>query len=181
MYEQRSGLTWKSCRSWSEFWEIQTLICKEMCKKFLVLTKSCRSRTDGPALVSNTVYEYVVNILEKIWIDPGQSKQWITPSQNQLSFLVLNLLMTQGVSVNSSSLLYCSTSYVHVSLFCRLMNSHWLATRSNRCLIWPSRTMLWMKRKENRYKLYADIQVLKKSQNIFEVKTNVGNFANRFF
>ena len=52
---QCSGLSWKSCRSWSEFWEIQTLICKEMCKKFLVLTKSCRSRTDGPALVSNTV------------------------------------------------------------------------------------------------------------------------------
>ena len=25
-----------------------------MCKKFLVLTKSCQSRTDGPALVSNT-------------------------------------------------------------------------------------------------------------------------------
>ena len=25
-----------------------------MCKKFPVLTKSCRSRTDGPALVSNT-------------------------------------------------------------------------------------------------------------------------------
>ena len=51
---QRSGLSWKSCRSWSELWEIQTLIYKEMCKKFLVLTKSCRSRTDGPALVSNT-------------------------------------------------------------------------------------------------------------------------------
>ena len=25
-----------------------------MCKKFLVLTKSCRSRTDEPTLVSNT-------------------------------------------------------------------------------------------------------------------------------
>ena len=52
---QCSGLRWKSCRSWSEFWEIQTSICKEMCKKLLVLTKSCWSRTDGPALVSNTV------------------------------------------------------------------------------------------------------------------------------
>ena len=45
----------KSCRSWAKFWEIQTSICKEMCKKLLVLTKSCRSRTDGLALVSNTV------------------------------------------------------------------------------------------------------------------------------
>ena len=52
--QQCSGLSWKSCRSWSEFLEIQTLICKEMCKKILVLTKNCRSRTDGPALVSNT-------------------------------------------------------------------------------------------------------------------------------
>ena len=51
---QCSRLSWKSCQSWSEFWEIQTLICKEMCKKLLVLTKSCRSRTHGPALVSNT-------------------------------------------------------------------------------------------------------------------------------
>ena len=25
-----------------------------MCNKFLVLTKSCRSQTDGPALVSDT-------------------------------------------------------------------------------------------------------------------------------
>ena len=48
-YFQCSGLSWKSCRSWSEFWEIQTLIWKEMCKKFLVLTKSCRSQTDGLA------------------------------------------------------------------------------------------------------------------------------------
>ena len=51
---QCSKLSWKSCQSWSEFWEIQSLICKEMCKKLLVLTKICRSRTDGPALVSNT-------------------------------------------------------------------------------------------------------------------------------
>ena len=51
---QCSGLSWKSCRSWPECWEIQTSICKEMCKKLLVLTKSCWSRTDGPALVSNT-------------------------------------------------------------------------------------------------------------------------------
>ena len=56
IYAQCSRLSWKSCQSWSEFWEIQTLICKEMCKKLLVLTKSCRSRTNGPALVSNTVY-----------------------------------------------------------------------------------------------------------------------------
>ena len=55
-YLQCSRLSWKSCQSWSEFWEIQTLICKEMCKKLLVLTKSCRSQTDGPALVSNTDY-----------------------------------------------------------------------------------------------------------------------------
>ena len=52
---QCSGLSWKCCRSWSEFWEIKTSFCKEMCKKLLVLTKSCWSRTDGPALVSNTV------------------------------------------------------------------------------------------------------------------------------
>ena len=52
---QCSRLSWKSCQSWSEFWEIQTLICKEMCEKLMVLTKSCRSWTDGPALVSNTV------------------------------------------------------------------------------------------------------------------------------
>ena len=52
--QQCSGLSWKSCQSLTEFWEIQTLICKEMRKKFLVLTKSCRSRTDGLALVSNT-------------------------------------------------------------------------------------------------------------------------------
>ena len=51
---QCSGLSRKSCRSWSEFWKIQTLICKEMCKKLLVLTKSCWFLTDGPALVSNT-------------------------------------------------------------------------------------------------------------------------------
>ena len=57
---QCSGLSWKSCRSWSEFWEIQTSIYKEMCKKFLVLTKSCRSRTDGRALVSNTALEHTV-------------------------------------------------------------------------------------------------------------------------
>ena len=44
-HKQCSGLSWKSCWSWSEFWEIQTFICKEMCKKFLVLTKSCRSQT----------------------------------------------------------------------------------------------------------------------------------------
>ena len=44
----------KSCRSWAEFWEIQISICEEMCKKLLVLTKSCQSQTDGPALVSNT-------------------------------------------------------------------------------------------------------------------------------
>ena len=36
-------------------WEIQTSICKEMCKKLLVLTKCCRSWTDRPALVSDTV------------------------------------------------------------------------------------------------------------------------------
>ena len=63
--KQCSGLSWKSCRSWSEFWEIQTLICKEMCKKFLVLTKSCRSRTDGPALVSNTATK---TTMEAIWV-----------------------------------------------------------------------------------------------------------------
>ena len=51
---QCSRLSWQSCQSWSEFWEIQILICKKMCKKLLVLTKSCRSQTDGPALVSNT-------------------------------------------------------------------------------------------------------------------------------
>ena len=55
MISQCSGLSQKSCRSWSEFWEIPTFICKEMCKKFLVLTKSYRSRPNGPALVSNTV------------------------------------------------------------------------------------------------------------------------------
>ena len=53
-HNQCSRLSWKSCRSWAKFWEIQTSICKEMCKKLLVLTKSCWSRTDGPALVSNT-------------------------------------------------------------------------------------------------------------------------------
>ena len=42
----------KSCRSWSEFSEIQTLICKEMCKKFLVLTESWRSRTSLENLIS---------------------------------------------------------------------------------------------------------------------------------
>ena len=52
---QGSGLSWKSCHSWSEFWEIQTLICEEMCEKLLVLTKSFPSRTDGSSLVSNTV------------------------------------------------------------------------------------------------------------------------------
>ena len=57
--EQCSRLSWKSCRSCSEFWEIQTLICKEMCKKLLVLTKSCQSRTDGPALVPNTDSELI--------------------------------------------------------------------------------------------------------------------------
>ena len=51
---QCSGLSRKSCRSWSEFWKIQTLICKEMCKKLLVLTKSCWFLTDGQALVSDT-------------------------------------------------------------------------------------------------------------------------------
>ena len=56
---QCSRISWKSCWSWSEFWEVQTLICKEMCKKLLVLTKSCRSRTDGLALVSNTA-QYTV-------------------------------------------------------------------------------------------------------------------------
>ena len=49
----------KSCRSWAEFWEIQISICEEMCKKLLVLTKSCQSQTDGPALVSNTGNRYV--------------------------------------------------------------------------------------------------------------------------
>ena len=42
---------------------IQTSICKEMCKKLLVLTKSCRSRTDGPALVSNTVMMQKLNCI----------------------------------------------------------------------------------------------------------------------
>ena len=53
---QYSGLSRKSCRSWSEFWKIQTLICKEMCKKLLVLTKSCSGfwPTDRPYIVSNT-------------------------------------------------------------------------------------------------------------------------------
>ena len=49
-----SGLSWKSCRPSSEFREIQTLICKEMCKKLPVLIKSFPSQTDGPALISNT-------------------------------------------------------------------------------------------------------------------------------
>ena len=65
-----SGLSWKSCRSWSEFWEIQTSICKEMFKNLLVLTKSCRSRTNGPALVSNTV------VKPTMW--SGQTvRQWL--------------------------------------------------------------------------------------------------------
>ena len=34
-----------------------------MCKKLLVLTKSCWSRTDGPALVVNTEPEYFVSTL----------------------------------------------------------------------------------------------------------------------
>ena len=55
---QCSWLSWKSCRSWSEFWEIQTLICKEMCKKLLVPNKSFQSRTDVLALVSNAVSNF---------------------------------------------------------------------------------------------------------------------------
>ena len=56
--DKGSGQSWKSCRSWSEFWEIQTLICKEMCKKFLVQTKICRSLTDRPALSRvNTIHD----------------------------------------------------------------------------------------------------------------------------
>ena len=36
-------------------WQIQTLICKEMCKMLQVMTKSCWSRANGPTLVSNTI------------------------------------------------------------------------------------------------------------------------------
>ena len=59
-----SGLSRKNCWSWSEFWEIQTLIRKEMCKKFLVLTKSCRSRTNGPAFISNTVLRSISHLAQ---------------------------------------------------------------------------------------------------------------------
>ena len=40
--------------SWSEFKKIWTSICKEMCKKLLVLTKSCSSPTEGPTFVYDT-------------------------------------------------------------------------------------------------------------------------------
>ena len=59
----------KSCRSWAEFWEIQISICEEMCKKLLVLTKSCQSQTDGPALVSNT--GVILTTYCQYWFDSG--------------------------------------------------------------------------------------------------------------
>ena len=57
------GLCWDQCsgfgcQSWSEFWIIQILICKEMCKMLLVLTKSCWSQTKGTALVSNSDWDF---------------------------------------------------------------------------------------------------------------------------
>ena len=79
-YDQCSGLSWESCQSWSEFWEIQTLICKEMCKKFLVLTKSFRSQTNGPALVSNTGYDIDLVCLELEQLERLHSEDTPNPS-----------------------------------------------------------------------------------------------------
>ena len=47
--------------------EIQALICKEMCKKLMVLTKSCRSLIDGPALVCNTAAWINNHMPSKVW------------------------------------------------------------------------------------------------------------------
>ena len=44
-----------------------------MCKKFLVLTKICRSRTDGPALVSDTGDNHLCAISQKI-LQPSITK-----------------------------------------------------------------------------------------------------------
>ena len=95
-----SGLSWKSCRSWPECWEIQTSICKEMCKKLLVLTKSCWSRTDGPALVSNTAPALWLILIHMRAILQGMPLPSINKISLKIVHVIFSLNLPRGQRVN---------------------------------------------------------------------------------
>ena len=100
---QGSGLSWKSCRSGSEFRKISTLICKDICKKLLILTKRCLSRTEGLILVSNTGWPFPFNKFLHMHLKMLLEKWWAFCS---------------GVNVLNSNI-------CHISIFWTCVNSLW--------------------------------------------------------